>query len=254
MNNISINGQKYTAPSNWGEVQATHLLFWAKVLQKEIERTHAFALATMGFYKIKPSKYFKLTPAHHVQLKNTLSFLAEDNSLVNWLIETIKPLPWLKYYGPSARLSTSTIQEFRYAELYYLAYQKTKSEQLLDQLIATLYRKKGQSKLGLDNRSQLTQATIINNAAKMARLPKATRQAILFNYEGCRNFIFKKYPTVFKAEVDAKKTNTLPDLEGIIKTVAGGKFGNYAQTEDTPIYILLDHLADEIEEVKNRKK
>jgi len=246
MNKIMIDSKRFDCPDKWIDVEAWHLLLWVKILAKNIERTDAFALATMLFYKIPKRLYFQLQPAQHVQLKNTLAFLAEKNGLTKWLIKTVKPLPWLRYIGPQNKLSTSSIQEFRLAEKYYLLYQntedKTKKEQLLDLLIATLYRKKGVSNTSKDYRCQLTDLVVDENAVKMQRLSKSVRAAILFNYEGCRNFIFEKYPTIFKAGAPDKKSNKIPDLEDIITTVAGAKFGTFNETNDTDLYLFLNQM------------
>jgi hypothetical protein len=252
-----IASKRFESPDKWADMEAWHLLLWIKILAKDIERTDAFALATMLFYKIKRSLYFQLQPAQHVQLKNTLAFLAESNGLNRWLIQTIKPLPWLRFIGPQNRLSTSTIQEFRLAEKYYLLYQASQNENYIDLLIATLYRPKGLSEEQRDYRIQLTELLVDKNGQKMRRLSKTVRAAIVFNYEGCRNFIFAKYPTIFKPSAGGKKSTTIPDLEGLIKTVAGGKFGTFKETNDTGLYLFLDHLADEIEadeQLKRTKK
>ncbi|RYD75284.1 MAG: hypothetical protein EOP55_13740 [Sphingobacteriales bacterium] len=254
MNNIQIENKTYTCPDNWSEMEAWQLLVWMKIISRNIERTHAFAFAAMLFYKIKKRTFFKLNAAQQVQLKNTLQFLADGNKLFNWVIPIVKPYLWLKYYGPSNRLATSTIQEFRFAESYYLAFQKTQNPAFIDQLIATLYRKKGFNNLKLDCRVQISQLLINTNAGKMKRLNKAARAAIVFNYEGCREYIFHKYPGIFKKSNNQSKSNALPDLEGIIKTVAGGKFGTFRETEDTALYIFLDHLADEIEAAERNKR
>ncbi|MCX2473574.1 hypothetical protein OQZ33_04435 [Pedobacter sp. MC2016-05] len=255
MNIIQIENKSYTCPDKWTEMEAWQLLIWMKIISRNIERTHAFAFAVMLFYKIKKRTFFKLNAAQQVQLKNTLQFLAEGNKLFKWVIPIVKPFFWIKHFGPSDRLATSTIQEFRFAETYYLAFQKTQNQAFIDQLIAALYREKGFNNLKMDCRVQISQLLINTTAGKMKRLDKATRAAIVFNYEGCREYIFHKYPTIFKKSVNQTKSNSLPDLEGIIKTVAGGKFGTFRETEDTSLYIFLDHLADEIEaaEKANRK-
>jgi len=254
MNTIHLNSKKHECPDKWAELEQWHLMVWIKIITQDIQRTDAFALAAMLFYRIKKQDFFKLSAAQLVQLKNTLAFLAEGNKLFKWVIPFVNPFLWFRYYGPSDRLASSTIQEFRFAELYYLAYQKTKEEKYIDQLIATLYRKKGANNLKLDNRIQVSQVLINNNAGKMKKLNPVLRSAIIFNYEGCRQYIFHKYPTIFKTTGSENKSNKLPDLEGIIKTVAGGKFGTFKETEDTALYIFLDHLADEIEAAERNKR
>lgn len=251
MNTISINEQSFTAPQKWEEMDLYRLIDWTKIVQKQISRTDAFALAVITFYKLKPKLYFAMQPAQHVQLKDTLSFLAEENLLNKWLIPSVNVFPLKKYYGPEDYLSTSTIKEFRFCELFYHQYQKTKDAAFLDKLIGTLFRPKGKSEV--DKREKLSRLNLARNAERLKSLSPVLKNAILFNYEGCRNAIFKAYPKVFKPSGKGEKSNTIPDLENIINVVAGGKFGNFAETEETLIYRFLDHLTNEITENEKRQ-
>ncbi|MNK47607.1 hypothetical protein D3C87_664190 [compost metagenome] len=250
MNTISINDQPFTAPQNWSEMGQAELLKWVKIIHKQLSRTDAFALAVITFYKIKPRLYFKLEPAHHVQLKNTVAFLAEENLLNRWLIPSIKVSTFTRFYGPEDYLSSSTIKEFRFCELFYHNYARTKKTEFLDKLIATLFRPKGNC--DVDDRDKLTRSIIAKNCRKVTKLAVHEKHAILFNYEGCRNAIFKAYPKIFKSNGTDAKSNETPDLENIINVVSGGKFGTFIQTEETLIYRFLDHLENEIEENQKR--
>ncbi|MNL55732.1 hypothetical protein D3C87_1791640 [compost metagenome] len=86
----------------------------------------------------------------------------------------------------------------------------------------------------------------------MRNIKPAERQAMLFNYEGCQLYIMQKFPEIFKVS-DKTETAGLPDLEGMIKTVAGGKFGAFKETETTPLYLFLSHVQDEIIESERNK-
>lgn len=248
MNSITLDGKSYTAPSAWNEITSKQLVIWAKLIATDISIDNALLLVALLFYNIPKRIFFKLNPVQQYQLVETLKFLIGGNNLVYWVIPSFKIL-CRRFQGPDNRLSSSTIKEFRSSELYYAAYKKTNDETFLDQLIATLYRRPGGNSLGNDLREPLTDIRVRANARHMKRLSRSTRNAILFNYEGCRSFICKQYPTIFKpGGADSK---ALPDMIGMIKEISGGKFGNFKETEDTQLYLFLDHLRDEIEESEN---
>lgn len=251
MNSITIDNISYTAPSSWNEVDMDQLMTWQKICRKKLSGESALRLATICFYRIKPKLFFRLNPAQQIQLIDTLTFLGESNSLTNWIVPDLK-IWFRKYSGPANRLTSSTVKEFRRLEIYYAIYQQKKDEKVLDMLIATLYREKGESDTDDDPRIALTGTGILNRAKRMSGLSQPLRKAILFNYSGCREFILKKYPTIFPPK-SPSKNNGVPDIVGLMKTVAGGKFGSFSETVNTPLYLFLDHLADEIKAVEELK-
>ncbi|HEX8607198.1 MAG TPA: hypothetical protein VF679_01015, partial [Pedobacter sp.] len=250
-NHITIGGKSFSAPSCWEEFSERDLKLWVKILSKDIEPFEAFQLAAAFLYKIPKRWYFKLNTAQQYDLNETLIFLWAKDSAVEWIIPYFK-MRWRKYIGPDSRLSNITIKEYRSCEIYNTLYQRTKEARYLDMLIATLYRRPGANDSGNDEREKLTDLKVRKNAAKMNRLSEPLRQAILFNYEACSVYIQSKYPYVFKKS-GKKADNSLPDLEEHIKIVAGGKFGNFKETELTPVYLFLDHLNRYIEESEKSK-
>ncbi|RQO65075.1 hypothetical protein DBR40_24695 [Pedobacter sp. KBW01] len=251
MNTISIAGQSFKAPSSWEELTYKQLLMWVKIISKDITLDEAFSVAVVVFYGIPKKLFFSLNPVQKFELKETLTFLYGENKLVTWLVPFFQ-IRFRKYTGPENRLSNSTIKEFRHTEMYYNAYNRNKNPKFLDLLIATLYRPKAKVLQGNDLREPFSEIRIRSKASSMRNLSNPLRSAILFNYEGCRNFIFKKYPMIFKP--GAKKSDAIPDMEDLIKTVAGAKFGNFNETETTGIYLFLDDLKDKIEEYERNQK
>jgi hypothetical protein len=245
MNTITINGKKYFAPSNWNEMSRKQFVIWSNIHSKSFTVEQAFLLASALFYRIPKRIFFKLNAVEQYEISKTLTFLWDQHNLVRWMIPTVNVF-FTKYHGPDDRLSYSSIKEFRFCELYYNMYKMSGDEKLLDLLIATLYRKAGANDAGNDHREKLTDIKVRTQAWKMNRLSSSVRKAILFNYEGCSAYIRSKYPIVFKPTKD--KSNALPDMEELIKAVAGGKFGTFIETENTPLYLFLDHLSLHIEE------
>jgi hypothetical protein len=250
MNSIILKGKNYTAPATWQQLTRDQFLIWVKIYTRGLKVEQAFLLASILFYKIPKRAFFKLNAVEHYEISKTLNFLWDQHKLVKWMIPSVQ-IWFKKYYGPDDRLANSTIKEFRFCELYYHLYKKTGDEKLLDLLIATLYRRPGANDAGNDEREKLTDIKVRKQAGKMNRLSEPVRKAILFNYEGCSSYIRAKYPRIFKPS--KSKTEALPDMEELIKTVAGGKFGSFKETENTPIYLFLDHLSLHIEESEKSK-
>ncbi|WP_285055128.1 hypothetical protein [Pedobacter ginsengisoli] len=251
---VRINDQAYIAPAKWNEVSAEQLAVWQRICERNISGEQALMIAAIHFYKISKKLFFSLNSAQKIQLIDTLTFLGEGNKLTKWLIPEITSR-FKKHIGPTSGLGTSTIKEFRASELYYNAYQATKgeaAEAALDMLIATLYRPKGKVHPDNDPREVLTELGVQKRAPVMARLNETTRKMILFNYEGCRAHVVGKYPTIFISG-SGTGSNSLNDMEGVIKVVAGGKFGSFNETATTPLYLFLDHLSDEIKALENLK-
>jgi hypothetical protein len=250
MNRITINGKAYCAPSAWGNMHLQQLIIWTKILSKDIAVDDAMMLCVVLFYKIPKRIFFKLSPAQQWDLIESIKFIYGENKMYSWVLPSFR-IGFTWYHSPQTRLSTSTIKEFRSTEFFYNAYKKTGDEKFVDQLIATLYRSKGPNSGGNDIRCDLTEMRIRKHAPAMARLNPDLRRVIIFTYEACRVFIAKKYPSIFKQ--GGTSSNAIPDMEPLIKIVAGGKFGTFKDTESTTLYLVLDHLKDEIEANEKNK-
>jgi hypothetical protein len=259
MNTITLGEIEKHAPAAWSELTDEQLLIWVKICAKNVEPEQALLFVSSAFYGIPKRLFFKLNAAQMIALADDFKFLLINN-LYAWLIPEIKVGWRKKFHGPADRFSTSSIAEFRTCESYYHAYKHTGKEYHLDLLIASLYRPLatgplskllGDKNNGKDGRKLFSEVDVVRHAHRMRKLDKHLRAAILFNYEGCRSFVVKRYPTVFITS-DGEASNRLPEINPLIKTIAGGKFGTYKETENTDLYLFLDHLRDEIEE-SNKK-
>jgi hypothetical protein len=250
MHKITIGDLEKHAPSKWSELTDDQLLIWVKICAKNVSAEQALLFVSAAYYGIPKRLFFKLNAAQMIQLADSFKFLLQNN-LHAWLIPEIKIRWGKKFLGPHDHFSSSSIAEFRTSEAYYHAYKHLGDEAHLDLLIATLYRPTSNQNNGKDERKLFSEVDVLRHAPKMRKLDKHLRAAILFNYEGCRSFVMKRYPTVF-IPGDGEGSNGLPDINPLIKTIAGGKFGTYKETENTDLYLFLDHLRDEIE-ASNKK-
>lgn len=242
----------HTAPSNWNEVTEPQLLSWGAMCLKKLDLPDAVRLAIMVFYSI-PFKVFRTIPeAGKVQLAYTLQFLFGVNNLVKWVIPQIKHEGHI-YHGPGDRLENITIAEFAKTELYYQVYVKQQNPLALDMLIAALYRPQRSGLLDRDIREDLTEIGTKHRAELFSKLEPRLRQAILLNYEGCRNFIRINF--LDKLPKDGQgSSDEIFDFNKVILNVAGGKFGTKSETEKAYLFDFLQHLLDTAEEIARMKK
>lgn len=242
----------HTAPSNWNEISEAQLLSWGAMCLKKLSLPDAVRLAIIVFYDI-PFKVFKTIPeAGKVQLADTLRFLFGKNNLVKWIIPSIQH-EGETYYGPADRLENLTIAEYSKTELYYQVYVKQNNPLALDLLIAALYRPQRTGLLDRDIREDITEIGTKHRAEQFSKLEPKLRQAILLNYEGCRNFIRTNFLDKLPSNGQGKQEEIF-DYNKVILQVAGGKFGTKSETEKAYLFDFLQHLLDTAEEIARTKK
>lgn len=244
---------RYQGPSNWDEVTLKQFYAWAQICLKSVKLNDALKAAAFLFFKIKTKDFSTLTNDQRQQAGDLVKWLML-NECHQWKLENFR-YGFEKYYGPANRLSNLTIQEFKYTETYYQAYQISNEVKYLDLLIAVLYREKAPKITGNDLRKEISDIDISIRAKKLKSLPGWKKYAILFNYEGCRNYIHNlpKYKNIFikpkkKENEDVKAKPQFFDYDVLILNIAGGAFGNYHETGTINLYTFLDYLAKQKED------
>lgn len=257
MNRIKIEDKRFTAPLEWNELTKKQLFIWSGIIRQKISIDFALKSAVILFYKISMPLFNHLNEAQQVQLKQTLYFLTEENLLTKNVIGSF----WLffrRYHGPANRLSNITVLEYRRTEIYYQLYQRTGDIHFLNLLCATLFRPKKRRKQDEDIRNPILEIGVNKRAFLFKWLHPNLRHSILLFYEGCRTYIIKNHKEVFKKAPEGKApSNELLDFENIILAVSGDKFGSFAETGQTNLYVFLKHLEDrkeEYERLKNKNK
>lgn len=261
MHNIKFNNRNYTGASKWNELDEKQLIAFAKLSLKKLDIEAVGKLLLCIVYKIPFREFYKLKRFQIVQLVPTVTYLIDGSNNLNlWLIKslTIRKNLFQKQIllGPNNRLANITIKEFRYTEFFYQAYQRQTNENYLDQLIAALYRPEAKTEQDTDRRKPILELEINTRAKQISKLPKAVKQAILLNYEGCRNFIHQKYiQFVFRLTQASGETaiKEIYDYDQMIQAVSGSKFGTYKETTDTLIFPFFDHLSLQIEQAEKSK-
>ncbi|WP_214112508.1 hypothetical protein [Aequorivita echinoideorum] len=170
----------------------------------------------------------------------------------------------ITFYPPADRLKNISIEEFSLADSLYVNYRKTTDVRYLDNLCATLYRRKSKSDNDTtDTRQPFSKILIERDVKFFQKLNHKKKLAILYAYAGCRNAIAAAHPHVFPAP------QTLVDPDGNpIKQQSGEyvPFGkliqhkiNYDPSKLEPTlklnaWAFLGNYENELVEIKNLKK
>lgn len=245
MANIEIRDSKhvlkYTGPDGWSDLTEQGLLHLAR-LQPFLANERAKFLLLARLFDV-PLKYFLLLKkAQMIQIESLLDWVFTKNRLKKWLIERVLVRGEV-FFGPQNGLSNLTAEEFIYTEAAFERYLQSEKDEHLHQLFAVLYRKGhwwSGKRLTFDR----------NNLEKNIHATKSVqlfvKRAVMLNYAGCRNFMIASHPHIWKQamqdKLNEKSGPTFTSWAAIFMNLAGDKFGTYAQTLKTDVWLVLTDM------------
>jgi len=150
----------------------------------------------------------------------------------------VLPRFWYKgwfYEGPSTRLSNITLEEFAYADYYFLQYHKNPSRDNMLLLLACLYRPWRWDNLRQygDARQQFNSHTIESRAAHFeSTLPRYGYYSLEFFRSG-RELITERFKDLFSQENKGKASSSGNGWVNLMYSMAGPQFGTVQQTGQT---------------------
>lgn len=256
MASFEINGQTYHGPAGWSDLTPAGLLHLAR-LQPFLELKESAKYLLLKYLFHAQSKMFKLLKESHlIQACVLLDWIYTKNTLSKWLLPKVSTIN-TDFYGPQSRLADLTAREFAYTEAVYEHWLNDGNEAHLHKLFAILYRKGhwwSGKKLPFDPEK------LDKNIEATAGVKLYVKRAVLLNYVGCRNYIISVHPHIWKQAIQAKlnsgaKTNHTHWME-IFMNLAGDKFGTYAQTLQTDVWLVLtdmDMKAKQAEELEAKQ-
>lgn len=226
MHTIYIHHTPYPIPSQWDELSARQLrrIAWLSTLSRQ-----GLALSKLFFYILTFSlplrkrlrlQWFYLVQATTEERGDFLLLVdsfKENRRFTAQLHEKIRCRTVL-LQGPTSGLANITFFEFIQAEQYFLKHlaqtpkPTTPNPQLtthnsqsttpnLNKLIATLYRQIDRRKdphADPDIRIPLNDAGIRYRTTLVHHLKEETKLAILMWFDGCRQNIIQRFPTIFQ--------------------------------------------------------
>lgn len=231
-------------PKAWNDLPPTTLkkiawYFNKQKAGKELDLFIFFALLDLRwwqFYKyLKAFRILKLVSL--TELKKHFSFIYESNEITKF-IPTLK-IKGSELFAPGDRLHNITIKEFAVCEDLFFYYELKGDIGYIRLLAAVLYREKVNGKKIPFDKNELDETV-----KKLAKIDHKTLLAIYMIYKGSTlevqnaysKYIFKRVPPTANSK---KRTPSAPQLEEAIQFMAGGKFGNLQQTEQTNVHSFL---------------
>ncbi|WP_028521965.1 hypothetical protein [Runella limosa] len=265
MNTIAILiGKKkhsYEGPSSYDECTSRQFVQLVRLRQKAQTNAAVIFMLFRVVYGLKErisQTFFSLNKMRHlnileeeeqdqvteqgVALLQTCNWVFEGQAPSKWLIRYLSSLP-IRFEGPDDKLSNLTFEQFWYSELYY-------TQSNLAKMMAVLYCKRpiyGKKK-------EFDSDKIDQNSKHFRQFEKFSelKDAIFFNYEGCRQWLATCFPHVFKSgeSKSEKQGNWLDVAIGM----AGDDPLKFNALKKENIYIVLKMLDNSLAQIEKLKE
>lgn len=251
---ISINSDNYSCPSSWNELTHDQLIDLCYLSQQNLlanEFKTKILLSVLGlktmhiqeryinnewcfYFRIGKKVVYILSSLDIACLLYKFDFLFVKNKdeegniqyqfnshLTKNLIPSFK-INGVEYFGPADSLTNLLFHEYIFAETNLVEHSKTQNEKYLDALIAVLWREQDENynpndiTFTGDRRKPFNDFQVDARAKAISKLDKVTKQAILFFYDGCRNYLRVKFKEVFEG---AGSGDSIDAFSGFMKLV-----------------------------------
>jgi len=245
MKKIFIGTKNYMFPSKWNQLTKEQLLYVAHLLSQKFTKQEIVVMLTIYFSGLHVQQITKLNPLIFVELEHQYDFLFKEIKLTNNLLPTVK-VKFKKFHSPEPGLSNMTYEQFIiFSETYYSQYIKSGDVQHLDLFIASLYTRK---------KNVFDTDLVEKNAKELGKLSVAEKTAILFFYQGSRNYLGLKFPELFggNKEGDAKKEYGFLGVIELLNKEDVSKNNTIRQTNIYEIFTRLTNLIKQNERKHNK--
>ena len=259
MHQVHIQGNIYDRdinvlavhPSQWEEWERSHLMHYSEVILKSTDEVKKKQMLSYLFLGIDQSIYLNLDPAFRLQLAALTDIFFEENYLSKNLIPNFIHKKQV-YYGPADALENIVFLEWILADQFFNKFQETGDIVHLHRLIATFYRvpKASYDKYFKgDLREPLEEDLLEAKAEAFIDLPAVMKTALLTSYIGNRNTVIARFKRVFDGKQEEAGSNPF-GWSGVLVGLAGTKFGNKKETEQTPMYDMFIHFDQNIQKLE----
>ena len=229
-------------PSEWNELTLDQLLFIAPRVMLINESQRLKSEIIFHFLKMKPKKIEDMNLSQLKGLFPAVNWLFKAPELTKNLLPKLEILN-IKFIGPDEEMKNIGTAQFAFADKFLGTFLKTKDEQFLNMLIASLYVEKGK-KFGKDNIEQI--------AEYIKHLELEKRLAILAFFMGCRKMISDKNPDIFKKSNKVRRSKS--GWLGFFYELAGPKIGTYTDVADMNFYEMLGIMRKINEDAREAEK
>lgn len=243
---IHYNKTTIVVPGSYNELSARQLIAIASLLQtqetEEVVRLKALQILT-GYGRWRFCLFDADMKARMLPLTD---WVFKENTLTDQLLPQYKG-----FDGPKGEFDNTTLAEFHFTEVAYQQFLTgEEKEEALNTLVAVMYRKpkflydKKRDKDG-DSRLPFNANLLPYNSKKIACWPLSIKLAILMFYDGCRQHLAVSYEKIFRG---GKGGDHKAGMFGIIRGLAGTKYGDFDKVENLNIHTALNDIEEQMEE------
>jgi len=258
---IELHNRLYTVPDSWNELTGRQLLQVMEVLYGDMPVNTARLKLLKILTGITWYRFFLVPLRERAEFLYLTDFLINDMGLTKQLLPEYRG-----FYGPDDDFNNITGEEYVFSEDYYFKAftkegpdePKVLNEEMLNELVAVLYRRKKKgydltlNKDG-DPREAFNQ-NICHYHAKhtICKWPLAARLAVFTWYENCRQNMINSNPDIFKGG------NGEPAKYGLISVMRviaeGGIHGTFEQVQKMYVKMWMVELNEKYEEAKRNEE
>lgn len=240
----------FSFPSNWNELTKKQYLFIAAIWQSLqhlvvcgediLEARVRIFLALTGSQSIRTAKR-RIEYIEALDGEKQMELVVLTNFLFSSLDVKTNKQPVLKYWfkrfaGATDNLGNICIGAFNVAVTSFNAYNNTKDEKYLNQLVAALYSRKNL----FGKVAEFNMNTVDIDAKVLAKISHAEKIGVWLFFYGCLENFSTRYPAVFEKKSTGGKSKY--GFTSVILALSGNKFGVFKETEKTNVHLVMMEL------------
>jgi len=227
MNQVQIDNIQRSLPSTWNDLTRQQLLYISRLFRRKLTIFDFRVKALLEFLSIKRKAFRRIAPEDAYVLCETLDFLTKEVNLTRNLMPVIR-IGLRKYYGPSDAMTNCTFGEFTLASSVQDEFHKSGSEDLLDQLVAILYRPKKTLWFirknftdHQDSRIRFMNRSLKKRTDRMGKVDHCVKYSVFLFFNGVLNSLTSLYPYVYRQKDETQSQNG--GWASLIISLADGK-------------------------------
>lgn len=235
-------------PENWQEVSPKQLLRYCKAQRLAESEAELRILAARYMLPIPWWIFYAVNRFVLARVTSELRWLSSEPLTQNKLPTVRTGLR--KLYGPADSLANVRFAEFAVASAYYQAYMANHDPDMLNYLLATLYRTKdGHARPdSLDKRVRFEQHKLSAHVRPVRRLSAEVKMAVLMYFAGCMSELAMRYPLLFAAPDPAvaqaghrpAQSTGSSDWLDFMRHLPADKFGTLEEIENSLIHPVME--------------
>lgn len=249
----NINSKWYKCPAEWNDLTGKQLVKVVTVFENPGEVIEAQLkllkiITGMNLWQWIRSAVDDLADRFHL-----IDFLIKENGLTKNLLPKYKG-----FAGPADDFQNLSMSEFVYSEDFYLRWKEDESKtELLDQLVAVLYRKQKpgyDEEMNEDGDVRLKFNEYVckyHGLRSIKRWPLNVKKAIAYWYDGCRKKLVNDFSEIFTGSGgEPAKYGLLSIMTSVAEK---GTFGPLEKVEGQYVRLVLMKLDEMMMEAKQIK-